>query len=68
MKSHLMSEIFAQMLHALKQGGHAIFTTREMYLEKYGYGKAIDELEKRGFWKKVKVSTFKRYENIGDEK
>ena len=66
-EGHLMSEVFDEMLHALKQGGHAIFTTRQMYLEKYGYGKAIDELERRGFWKKIKVSTFKRYENIGDE-
>jgi hypothetical protein len=38
-----------------------------MYLDKYGYGKAIDELERRGFWKKVNTSTFKRYENIGDD-
>ncbi len=65
-EGHLMCEVFDEMLHCLKQGGHAIFTTRQMYLEKYGYGKAIDELERRGFWRKVKTSTFKRYENIGD--
>ena len=52
-EGHLMSEVFDEMLHSLKQGGYAIFTTREMYLEKYGYGKAIDELERRGFWRKV---------------
>lgn len=67
-EGHLMSEVFDEMLHALKQGGHAIFTTREMYLEKYCYGKAIEELERRGFWKQIKVSKFKRYENIGDDK
>jgi len=39
-----------------------------MYLEKYGYGKAIEELERRGFWKQIKVSKFKRYENIGEDK
>lgn len=27
-EGHLMSEVFDEMLHSLKQGGHAIFTTR----------------------------------------
>ena len=36
-----------------------------MYLEKYGYGKAIDELERRGFWRKVASSEFTRYAKIG---
>ncbi len=65
-EGHLMSEVFDEMIHSLKQGGYAIFTTREMYLEKYGYGKAIDELERRGFWKKVDTKGYRRYENIGD--
>jgi len=37
---------------ALKQNGVAIFTTRTMYLEKYGYQKRMDELEAEGKWKK----------------
>ena len=37
-----------------------------MYLEKYGYGNFIDELEKRGYWKKLKTQSFTRYENIGE--
>ena len=52
------------MIHALKRGGYAIFTTREMYLDKYNYRNAIEELERRGFWKKVKEGKFQKYHNI----
>lgn len=41
-EGHLMCEVFDEMIHALKQHGYAIFTTREMYLDKYGYGAYID--------------------------
>lgn len=63
-EGHLMSEVFDEMIHTLKQGGYAIFTTREMYLDKYGYRKAIESLEERGYWQKVDESTFKKYHNI----
>jgi len=53
-EGHLGVELFDEMIHSLKRGGFAIFTTREMYLDKYGYRQAIDELVRRGFWKKVK--------------
>lgn len=61
-----MCEVFDEMIHSLKRGGYAIFSTREMYLEKYGYGPYIDQLENRGFWRKIKTQAFKRYENIGE--
>lgn len=52
-EGHLGIELFDEMIHSLKRGGYAIFTTREMYLDKYGYRVAIDELVRRGFWKKA---------------
>lgn len=57
-EGHLGVELFDEMIHSLKRGGFAIFTTREMYLEKYGYRIAIDDLVRRGFWKKVKEAKF----------
>ena len=50
------------MLLALKKDGYAIFTTRTMYLEKFGYGKRMEELEKEGKWVKEKELTFTRYD------
>jgi predicted TPR repeat methyltransferase len=63
-EGHLGVEVFDEMIHSLKRGGYAIFTTREMYLDKYNYRHAIEELERRGFWKKVKESKFQKYQNI----
>ena len=63
-EGHLMSEVFDEMIHALKQGGYAIFSTREMYLDKYNYRQAIEELERRGYWKKIHQKSFKKYQNI----
>ena len=63
-EGHLGVEVFEEMLLALKKGGIAAFTTRTMYLEKYGYGKRIEELESEGRWKKVKEITFTRYDNL----
>ena len=63
-EGHLGVEVFDEMVHSLKRGGYAIFTTREMYLDKYNYRHAIEELERRGFWKKVKEAKFKKYQNI----
>lgn len=57
-EGHLGIELFDEMIHSLKRGGFAIFTTREMYLDKYGYRLAIDELVRRGFWKKVAEKKF----------
>ena len=57
-EGHLGIELFDEMVHSLKRGGFAIFTTREMYLDKYGYRVAIDELVRRGFWKKVAEKKF----------
>jgi len=57
-EGHLGVEVFDEMIHSLKRGGFAIFTTREMYLDKYNYRHAIEELERRGFWKKVKEAKF----------
>lgn len=61
-------EVFEEFLLALKQNGVAVFTTRTMYLEKYGYGKRMDELEAEGKWKKEKEVSFDRYDKLGDEK
>jgi len=63
-EGHLGIELFDEMIHSLKRGGYAIFTTREMYLDKYGYRHAIDELVRRGFWKKVAEKKFQKYQNI----
>ena len=52
---------------SLKPHGHAIFTTRTMYLEQYGYGARMDEIEKEGRWKKVKEVTFTRYDKLTEE-
>ena len=60
-EGHLGVEVFDEMIHSLKRGGYAIFTTREMYLDKYNYRSAIEDLERRGFWKKVKEGKFKKY-------
>lgn len=63
-EGHLGVELFDEMIHSLKRGGYAIFTTREMYLDKYGYRVAIDELERKGFWKKADEVKFQKYQNI----
>lgn len=63
-EGHLGVEVFDEMIHSLKPGGYAIFTTREMYLDKYNYRNAIEELERRGFWKKEKEAKFQKYQNI----
>lgn len=57
-EGHLGVEVFDEMVHSLKRGGYAIFTTREMYLDKYNYRQAIEDLERRGFWRKVKEHKF----------
>ena len=49
-EGHLGVEVFEEFLLALKQGGHAVFTTRTMYLEKYSYGKRMAEIEQEGRW------------------
>ena len=63
-EGHCGPELFDEMIHSLRTGGHAIFTTREVYLEKYNYRHAIDELVRRGYWKKVHESKFQKYANI----
>jgi len=63
-EGHLGIELFDERVHSLKRGGYAIFTTREMYLDKYGYRHAIDELVRRGFWRKVREQKFQKYQNI----
>ncbi len=66
-EGHLGPEVFDEMLLSLKPNGYAIFTTRTMYLEQYGYGKRMDEIEKEGRWKKVKEVTFTRYDKLQEE-
>ena len=44
-EGHLGPIVFEEFLLSLKPHGFAIFTTRTMYLEQYGYGKRMDELE-----------------------
>ena len=63
-EGHLGIELFDEMIHSLKRGGYAIFTTREMYLDKYGYREAIEVLVQKGYWKKVTEKSFKKYHNI----
>ena len=35
-----------------------------MYLEKFGYGKRMKELEDEGKWEKVSETTFTRYDKL----
>ena len=52
-EGHLSGEVFKEMLLAAKTGALIIFSTREMYLEKYGYGADIKSHEDAGRWQKV---------------
>jgi predicted TPR repeat methyltransferase len=63
-EGHLMNEVFDEMIHALKQGGYAIFTTREEYLDKYNYRQGIQDLVDKGYWKLAAEGTFMKYNNI----
>ena len=63
-EGHLDCSVFDEMLLALKQGGYAVFTTRTMYLTKYGYGDKLKELEEQGKWKLVKEIAFDRYDQL----
>ena len=58
--------VFDEMLMALKPGGHAIFTTRDEYMEKFGYREAIQKLVDEGKWQKVHDSTFVKYHNLSE--
>ena len=57
-EGHLGVELFDEMVHSLVRGGYAIFTTREMYLDKYGYRAAIENLVNKGYWKLSYVKKF----------
>jgi predicted TPR repeat methyltransferase len=63
-EGHLTSSVFDEMLLALKQGGHAIFSTREKYLSLYGYGPAIQKHIDDGHWEFVSKREFKKYDKI----
>mmetsp|Transcript_11529 Transcript_11529/g.13049 ORF Transcript_11529/g.13049 Transcript_11529/m.13049 type:complete len:225 (+) Transcript_11529:3-677(+) len=63
-EGHLGNEVFDEMILALKQGGYAIFTTREEYLTKYKYQEKIDALVEEGKWEFVKQEDFLRYNNM----
>ena len=65
-EGHLGNEVFDEMLLSLKVGGHAVFTTRDEYLTKYGYGPYIERLVTDGKWEKVYDESFKKYDNIKD--
>eukprot|EP00347_Sterkiella_histriomuscorum_P006661 403351916 len=67
-QGHLGVEVFEEFLLALKQNGVAVFTTRTMYLEEYGYGKRMQEIVDEGRWQKLDEVAFDRYDNLGDEK
>jgi len=43
-EGHLDCSVFDEMLLALKEGGHAIFATRTMYLSMYGYQEKMNDL------------------------
>ncbi|CAI2379159.1 unnamed protein product [Moneuplotes crassus] len=63
-EGHLGNEVFDEMVLALKQGGYAIFTTREEYLTKYNYQEKMDALVEEGKWEFVKQEEFLRYNNM----
>ncbi len=63
---HLMSEVFDDMIQALKPGGIAVFTTRFENLEKYKYAEGLKLREDKGLWKKIDEDDFKKYHNITD--
>ena len=66
-EGHLGIEVFEEFLLALKKDGVAVFTTRTMYLEKYSYGKRMEEIQAEGRWCKENEVTFDRYDNLGAE-
>ena len=63
-EGHLGNEVFDEMILALKQGGYAIFTTRDEYLTKYNYQEKLDSLTEEGKWELVKKEEFLRYNNM----
>ena len=63
-EGHLTITAFEEMLLALKQGGFAIFSTREKYLSLYNYGPAIQEHEDKCHWKKISELKFQKYDKI----
>ena len=48
-------------------GSYILFTTRDMYLQDYGYQKRIDELVEEKKWEFVEMVEFDRYDNLGEE-
>ncbi|TNV75804.1 hypothetical protein FGO68_gene1476 [Halteria grandinella] len=66
-QGHLGVEVFEEFLLSVKKGGYIVFTTRTMYLEEFGYGKRIAEIEAEGRWKQVKEITFTRYDKLEEE-
>ena len=63
-ENHLGCEVFDEMVMALKKGGYAVFTTRDMYLTKYGYHDYLSKMVADGIWEQVDAGTFKKYHNI----
>ena len=66
-EGHLGNEVFDEMILALKQGGYAVFTTRDEYLTKYNYQEKIDELVNDGKWEFADKEEFLRYNNMKGE-
>jgi predicted TPR repeat methyltransferase len=67
-QGHLDSSVFQEMLMSAKgPGTMIIFTTRESYLNDYGYQEAMDALVTDNKWKYVDVFDFYRYDNLGEE-
>ena len=67
-QGHLDTKVFDEMLMACKgSGSYILFTTRDMYLQDYGYQKRIDELVEEKKWEFVEMLVFNRYDKLGDE-
>ena len=66
-EGHLDNKVFDEMILALKQGGYAIFTTREEYLTKYNYKEKIDSLVDGSKWEFVKHEEFLRYNSMKED-
>ena len=62
--NHLDCPVFEEMLLALKQGGIATFTSRIEYMEQYGYGPYLENLERDGRFKLLKREEYTKYNQL----
>jgi predicted TPR repeat methyltransferase len=53
---HAPATAFDELVRVTRAGGHAVFTVRDVLIEKNGFRDAFDRLEKAGLWTPVEES------------